>query len=220
MKILLAEDDLHIRQDIAKFLCEHDFLVDEVDNGRDAWFRGDTETYAAIILDLGLPDMDGMDILRQWREQQSLTPVLVLTARGNWDERVRGIDAGADDYLVKPFRMEELLARLRSIIRRSGGQAASVIHVNELTIDTRFKQVTKADKPISLSRMEFLCLHYLALHANRVVSRQELTEQLYAQDFERDSNSVEVLVGRLRRKLGRDQIETRRGFGYLISTER
>jgi len=216
MRILLAEDDPLIARNLREALESNGYLVDCEANGEDIWFMGDTEDYAAVILDLGLPMMDGLSILKRWRENGRKHPVLILTARGDWAERVEGIDAGADDYLAKPFRMEELLARLRAIIRRTAGQASSLITAGPVRIDTRHHTVSVEGRPVDLTPMELRCLTYLVTQAGRVVSRMELTDQLYAQDFERDSNSVEVLVGRLRKKLGTDLIQTKRGFGYVL----
>jgi len=187
-----------------------------VADGESAWYQGGTETYAAVILDLGLPGMDGLSVLKRWRAAGEDFPVLILTARGDWNERVDGIDAGADDYLAKPFQMEELLARLRAVLRRSAGQASSVLQLGAVTLDSRQMRVSVQGRPLSLSPQEYRLVSYLMLHAGRVVSQLELTEQLYAQDFERDSNAIEVLVGRVRKKLGVDLIKTRRGFGYII----
>ncbi len=218
MRILLVEDDDKTAETVSAALTAAGYLVDHVAEGKAAWFKGDTEPYAAIILDLGLPGMDGLSILRKWRQAGQSFPVLILTARGDWNERVEGIDAGADDYLPKPFQMQELLARLRAIVRRSTGQPAPVITINPVSLDTRQMRVSVGDVPIHLSPQEYRLLSYLMHHAGRVVSQLELTEQLYVQDFERDSNAVEVLVGRVRKKLGIDLIKTRRGFGYVIDT--
>lgn len=216
MRILLVEDDPVISRNVGDALARNGYLVERADNGKDAWFLGDTEEYAAIILDLGLPVMDGLSVLKRWRENGQRLPVLVLTARGDWSERVEGIDAGADDYLAKPFQMEELLARLRAIIRRAAGQASSVIVVGDIRIDTRHQAVSVSGQSVTLTPMEMRCLTYLATQDGRVVSQMELTDQLYAQDFERESNSVEVLIGRLRKKLGSKFIKTKRGFGYVL----
>ena len=218
MRILLVEDDDKTAQAVSAALSAAGYLVDHVAEGEAAWFKGDTEPYAAIVLDLGLPGMDGLSILKKWRQAGQSFPVLILTARGDWNERVEGIDAGADDYLPKPFQMQELLARLRAIVRRSAGQASSIITIDRVSLDTRQMRVTVDDVPIHLSPQEYRLVSYLMHHAGRVVSQLELTEQLYAQDFERDSNAVEVLVGRVRKKLDIDLIETRRGFGYVIET--
>lgn len=216
MRVLLVEDDQRTAEAVTKSLTAAGYVVDHEADGEQAWFRGDTEPYAAVILDLGLPGMDGLSILKRWREAGQTVPVLILTARGNWNERVEGIDAGADDYLPKPFQIQELLARLRAIVRRAAGQATSVVTIGTVSLDARQMQVSVDGLPVHLSPQEYRLVSYLMHHAGRVVSQLELTEQLYAQDFERDSNAVEVLVGRVRRKLGVDLITTRRGFGYLI----
>jgi len=216
MRILLVEDDDRVAIGIVQSLDAAGFVVERVADGQEAWFRGDTETWSGVILDLGLPGMDGLSVLRRWRSAGQRFPVLILTARGDWHERVEGIDAGADDYLPKPFRMEELVARLRALVRRAAGQASAVLSIGALTLDTRRMQVSLDGVPIHLSPQEYRLVAYLMQHSGRVVSQLELTEQLYAQDFERDSNAVEVLVGRVRRKLGGGLIQTRRGFGYLI----
>ncbi|CAN7727854.1 response regulator transcription factor [Rhizobium sp. LjRoot98] len=217
MRVMLVEDDPLIARDVITHLERAGFVVVHEKDGESGWFTGDAEEFAAIVLDLGLPKMDGLSVLKRWRAEGRVTPVLILTARGNWQERVEGIDAGADDYLAKPFQMAELLARLRAIIRRSAGQASSTVMFGDITLDTRTKTVTRLGLPIDLTPLEYRCLVFLANNSERNVSQIELTEQLYAQDFERDSNSVEVLVGRLRRKLGRDVIATRRGYGYRIN---
>ncbi|AFL76271.1 response regulator transcription factor [Thiocystis violascens] len=220
MRILLVEDDERVAEGVNAALNAAGFVVDQTNDGEDAWFRGDTENYAAAILDLGLPGLDGLSVLRKWRAAGQRLPVLILTARGDWSERVEGIDAGADDYLPKPFRMEELIARLRALIRRAAGQASALLVHGRITLDTRRMAVSVDGTPIHLSPQEYRLVSYLMQHAGRVVSQLELTEQLYAQDFERDSNAVEVLVGRVRRKLGAELIETRRGFGYLVEPDR
>jgi DNA-binding response OmpR family regulator len=191
-------------------------VVETVANGEDAWFLGDTEDYGAVILDLGLPGMDGLAVLKRWRANGRHIPVLVLTARGSWAERVDGIDAGADDYLPKPFRMEELLARLRSIVRRSAGYGSSVMTAGEITLDERQMKVTRRGVPIALSPLEYRLIAHLLRNRGRVVSQQELDENVYGHGEEHDSNTLEVLVGRVRKKLGADVIKTRRGFGYLM----
>lgn len=216
MRILLIEDDTRIRQDVTAALEASGYVVDSEADGEEAWFLGDTESYAAAILDLGLPGMDGLTILKRWRAAGRNFPVLVLTARGAWTERVEGIDAGADDYLPKPFRMEELTARLRAIIRRSGGQANAVITVGEAELDTRQMRLSVGGLPINLSPQEYRLVAYLMLNKGRVVPQQELSEHLQSVHFERESNAVEVLVGRVRRKLPVALIETRRGFGYIV----
>lgn len=216
MRILVVEDDARICRDVAAALGAAGYVVDAESDGEQAWFRGDTEDYAAVVLDLGLPAMDGMSILKRWRENGRSFPVLVLTARASWSERVEGIDAGADDYLAKPFAMEELLARLRAVLRRSGGHAAPVMTVGSIKLDPRQMRVTRNGKAIPLSPQEYRLIAYLMHNAGRVVPQQELAEHLQADHYERDSNAVEVLVGRVRRKLGENSIRTRRGFGYIV----
>jgi DNA-binding response OmpR family regulator len=216
MRVLVVEDDRRIAADVARALEAAGYVVETVRDGEEAWFRGDTEDYAAIILDLGLPGMDGLAVLKRWRQNGRSTPVLILTARGSWAERVDGIDAGADDYLPKPFRVEELLARLRSIVRRSAGHASSVISVGDVTLDERQMKISVRGIPVTLSPLEYRLAAYLLLHRGRVVSQQELSENIYGQDDTHDSNAIEVLIGRVRKKLRPDLIETRRGFGYLV----
>lgn len=219
MRILLIEDDRRIREDLASALEAAGFVVDAVADGEEGWFQGDTESYGACVLDLGLPGMDGLAVLKRWREAGRDFPVLVLTARGTWSERVEGIDAGADDYLPKPFRMEEVLARLRAIIRRSSGHSSALIRVGEAELDTRQMRLAVRGVPVALSPQEYRLVAYLMLNRGRVVPQQELAEHLQADHFERESNAVEVLVGRVRRKLPAALIETRRGFGYLVPNE-
>lgn len=219
MRILLVEDEARIAADVSQALKAAGYVVDSVADGEVAWFQGDTEEYDAVVLDLGLPGMDGLSILKRWRANDRRFPILILSARGSWSERVDGIDAGADEYLPKPFHMEELLARLRAIIRRSTGQANAQLQVGALSLDPKQMRVTRDGQALNLSPQEYRLLSYLMHHAGRVVTQIELTEHLYAQDFERDSNAIEVLVGRVRRKLGAELIETRRGFGYVISSD-
>lgn len=219
MRLLLIEDDPLISRDIIAHLLKAGYVVEHARNGEDGWHRGDTEDFAAVVLDLGLPDMDGLAILKRWRSGGRQMPVIILTARGNWEERVEGIDAGADDYLAKPFRMAELIARLRAIIRRTAGQSNPVMSSGPVTIDTRSRQVERDGLPVDLTALEYRCLSILMLNRSRPVSQLELTEQLYAQDHERESNAIEVLINRLRRKLGHGAIVTRRGFGYQIAAD-
>ena len=191
-------------------------MVDEAANGRDAHFLGDTEAWDAVVLDLGLPELDGLSVLKRWRDAGRAMPVLILTARDNWNEKVAGIDAGADDYLTKPFHMEELLARLRALIRRAAGQAAPVLRAGGLVLDPRSGRVTLDGQTVTLTGHEYKVLEYLMHRPGAVVSRTELTEHIYAQDFDRDSNTIEVFIGRLRKKLPATTIETVRGLGYRL----
>lgn len=216
MRVLIVEDEERIAADVGDAVTAGGYVAEIARNGEDAWFKGGTENYAAIILDLGLPGLDGLTVLKRWRSEGIATPVLVLTARGAWSERVDGIDAGADDYLPKPFRMEELMARLRALLRRSAGRAEPVVTVGKVSLDPRTRHVTVGGIPVSLTPLEFRLLNFLFHHRGRVVSQSELSDNLYSHDSERDSNAIEALVGRLRRKLKADVIETRRGFGYIV----
>ncbi len=217
MRILLVEDEATLRAQLRLSLQEAGYAVDEADNGKDAHFLGDTESFDAVILDLGLPVLDGLTVLKRWRGNGKTMPVLILTARDNWHEKVAGIDAGADDYLTKPFHTEELLARLRALIRRASGLASPVLSCGELTLDTRSGRVTWQGKPVTLTSHEYKVLEYLLHRSGQIVSRTELTEHIYAQDFDRDSNTIEVFVGRLRKKLVPELIETVRGQGYRLN---
>jgi two-component system OmpR family response regulator len=216
MRLLLVEDDRRIASDVERALQAAGYVVETARDGEEAWFRGDTEDYGAVILDLGLPGMDGLAVLKRWRANGRTMPVLILTARGSWAERVDGIDAGADDYLPKPFRMEELLARLRSIVRRSAGHASSVVVAGDIELDERQMKVSVRGVPVTLSPLEYRLVAYLLRHRGRVVSQHELDENVYGHGEDHDSNALEVLVGRVRKKLGSDVIETRRGFGYMV----
>jgi len=216
MKVLVVEDEPRIAADISATLKSSGMTVDVVTDGEEAWFRGDTENYDAVVLDLGLPKLDGLTVLKRWRSAGHRLPVLILTARSVWTERVEGINAGADDYLVKPFEMEELVARLRALIRRSTGQASPVLQSGPLSLDTRQMKISLRGVPVALSPLEYRLLAFLMHHAGRVVAPTELAEHLYDFGNDRDPNAVEVIVARLRRKLGSDAIETRRGFGYLV----
>ena len=216
MRILLVEDDATLRAQLRTALVEAAYVVDEADNGRDAHFLGDTEPFDAVVLDLGLPQLDGLSVLRRWRDAGRTLPVLILTARDAWNEKVAGIDAGADDYLTKPFHMEELLARVRALIRRASGQASPVLRCGAVTLDTRSSRVTVDGQPVALTGHEYKVLDYLMHRPGTVVSRTELTEHIYAQDHDRDSNTIEVFVGRLRKKLPGELIETVRGLGYRL----
>lgn len=217
MRLLLVEDDARIAADLKSALASAGYVVDTADNGEDAWFLGDTQDYDLVVLDLGLPNMDGLAVLKRWRGGGRTMPVLILTARGSWAERVEGIDAGADDYLPKPFRMEEFLARTRAVIRRAAGHGAAVLEAGPVSLDTRQMRVTVDDVPVALSPLEYRLLAYLMHHRGRVVDAGELIDHLYGDNDAREANALEAVVTRLRRKLGADVIETRRGFGYVIA---
>ena len=218
MRLLVVEDDADLASQLTEALHDAGYAVDLTGDGEEAQFLGDTESYDAVVLDLGLPKVDGMTVLERWREGGRTMPVLILTARDRWSDKVAGFDAGADDYLAKPFRIEELLARLRALIRRSGGHASPVLECGPVRIDTRSSKVTLDGAPVKLTGQEYRMLDYLAHNAGKVISRTELTEHLYDQDFDRDSNIIEVFVGRLRRKLGAEVIETVRGLGYRMGS--
>ena len=216
MRILVVEDEPTLAAQLAEGVREAGYAVDVAHNGLDAHFMGDTESFDAVVLDLGLPQMDGITVLKKWRAAGRTMPVLILTARDNWHEKVAGIDAGADDYLTKPFHMEELLARLRALIRRAGGHASAELACGPVTLDTRNNRVTVEGRALTLTSHEYRVLAYLMHHAGEVVSRSDLVEHIYAQDFDRDSNTVEVFIGRLRKKLPSGLIETVRGMGYRL----
>jgi DNA-binding response OmpR family regulator len=219
MRALVVEDDPRIRRDLEAALGAAGFRVESATDGEQAWFRGDTEDYDLVVLDLGLPRMDGLAVLKRWRSAGREMPVLVLTARGAWTERVEGIDAGADDYLPKPFQMEELVARARGIVRRSAGRASPNLGVGALVIDGNRMNATLAGVPLALTALEYRLLAYLALHRDRVVAATELLEHLYGDDDARETNTLEALITRLRRKLGPGVVGTRRGFGYFLAIE-
>ncbi len=219
MRILIVEDEPILTRQLESALTDAGYAVDCAADGERADFLGSTEQYDAIVLDLGLPKIDGLTVLRRWRDAGIAVPVLVLTARDSWHEKVRGIDGGADDYVAKPFRMEEVLARLRALIRRASGQLSPELRCGAVVLDPRNARVTLDGTPVKLTGHEFRVLSYLMHHRGRVVSQSELTEHIYAQSFDRDSNTVEVFIGRLRRKLGSPLIETVRGLGYRIEGE-
>lgn len=216
MRILVVEDDPALRKQLTAALGESGYAVDQAADGEDGHFLGDTEPYDAVVLDLGLPKLDGLSVLKRWRTDGRTFPVLILTARERWQDKVEGIDAGADDYLTKPFRLEELLARVRALIRRSKGQASPELTCGPVHLDTRHGTVAVDGRAVALTANEFKVLSYLMHRPNEVVSQSELTEHIYAQDFDRDSNTIEVFIGRLRRKLGVDVVETVRGRGYRL----
>jgi two-component system OmpR family response regulator len=217
MRLLVVEDDPDLNRQLVSAFTDAGYVVDTAKDGEEGHFLGDTEPYDAIVLDLGLPVMDGVSVLEKWRRAGRKTPVLILTARDRWSDKVAGFDAGADDYVAKPFHMEEVLARIRALVRRSAGHASSEITCGPLMLDTKSARVTVDGKAVKLTSLEFRLLSYLMMHKGRVVSRTELVEHLYDQDFDRDSNTIEVFVGRLRKKLGVDVLRTIRGLGYCIS---
>jgi two-component system OmpR family response regulator len=216
MRVLVVEDEAFLARQLTAALRRAGYAVDHAADGERADHLGHDERYDAVVLDLGLPKVDGLTLLRRWREAGQAMPVLVLTARGSWHEKVQGIDGGADDYMAKPFRMEELLARLRALIRRSSGQSSPELRCGSLVLDPRSGRVTLEGAEVKLTGHEFRVLSYLMHHCQRVVSQSELTEHIYSQDFDRDSNTVEVFIARLRRKLGPAFIETVRSLGYRM----
>ncbi|QQM29215.1 response regulator transcription factor [Martelella lutilitoris] len=216
MRILLIEDDENLNRQLAQMLREADYVVDCAYDGVEGHFLGDTEPYDAVILDIGLPALDGVSILEKWRAAGRKMPVLILTARDRWSDKVAGIDAGADDYVTKPFHIEEVMARIRALIRRAAGHAASTISCGPIALDVKASKATLNGELLRLTSHEYRLLSYLMHHQGEVVSRTELTEHLYDQDFDRDSNTIEVFVGRLRKKIGPEWIETVRGLGYRM----
>lgn len=219
MRVLVVEDEPRIAADLRKTLERMLYAVDVAHDGEKAWFLGETEDYDAIVLDLGLPRLDGLSVLRRLRDAGIVTPILILTARDGWREKVEGINAGADDYLAKPFQMEELLARLGAITRRAAGHASSVIKAGRLEVDTRARSAMLDGRQLALSAMEYRLLAYLLLHRGQTLSQGELLEHLHAGDTDRDGNAIEALIARLRKKLGFPLIETHRGRGYCIPPE-
>ena len=215
MKVLVVEDEPAIAEDLTTALRNAGYVVDLAKDGEDGWFRASTETYDALVLDLGLPKLDGLSVLKRLRGEANVVPILVLTARGSWMQRVEGIDAGADDYLTKPFEMEEMLARVGALLRRTGRHTTPFLEVGSLRIDTRRMQALLNGRAVELSPLEFRLLRYLAHNRNRVVPQGELVEHVYGSD-QPESNAVEALVARLRRKIGPKLIETRRGYGYIM----
>jgi two-component system OmpR family response regulator len=216
MRVLVVEDDKNLNRQIKDALTEAGYAVDVAFDGEEGHFLGDTEPYDAVVLDIGLPQMDGLSVLEEWRRAGKTMPVLLLTARDRWSDKVQGIDAGADDYVAKPFHMEEILARIRALVRRAAGHASNEITAGPVRLDVRAGKVTVGGQAIKLTSHELRLLSYLMHHKGEVVSRTELTEHLYDQDFDRDSNTIEVFVGRLRKKLPEECIRTVRGLGYQI----
>jgi two-component system OmpR family response regulator len=219
VRLLVVEDDKDLNRQIVAALEQAGYAVDHAFDGEEGQFLGETEPYDAVVLDLGLPKVDGVSLLGAWRRAGRKMPVIILTARDRWSDKVQGFDAGADDYVTKPFHMEELLARVRALLRRATGHASSELVSGPVRLDTRSGRVTVEGQSVKLTSHEYRLLSYLMHHAGRIVSRGELTEHLYDQDFDRDSNTIEVFVGRLRKKLGVDVIETVRGLGYLVDTK-
>ncbi|HEY8595220.1 MAG TPA: response regulator transcription factor [Devosiaceae bacterium] len=217
MRILVVEDDENLNRQMKEALTDAGYVVDVTLDGEEGHYLGETEPYDAVILDIGLPRMDGLSVLEAWRREGRTMPVLLLTARDRWSDKVQGIDAGADDYVAKPFHMEEVLARVRALVRRAAGHASNEIVAGDVRLDVRAGKVTVGGQAIKLTSHEFRLLSYLMLHKGEVVSRTELTEHMYDQDFDRDSNTIEVFVGRLRKKLPEDCIQTVRGLGYQIA---
>ncbi len=216
MRILLVEDEPDIARQLKAALMDAGYVVDHAPDGEEGQFLGETEPYDAVVLDLGLPKVDGVSVLERWRRAGLATPVLILTARANWSDKVTGFDAGADEYLTKPFHTEELLARLRALLRRAAGHAQPQLSCGDLRLDPRAARASVNGEPLRLTSLEYRLLHYMIMHHERVISRTELVEHLYDQDFDRDSNTIEVFIGRLRKKIGSDRIETVRGLGYRL----
>lgn len=218
MRILVVEDDIDLNRQLCDALGNAGYVVDKAFDGEEGHFLGDTEPYDAVVLDIGLPQKDGISVLEEWRRANRLFPVLILTARDRWTDKVQGIDAGADDYVAKPFHMEEVLARIRALVRRSAGIASNEIEIGPVRLDTSGSKVTVDGMALKLTSHEYRLLSYMMHHKDKVISRTELTEHLYDQDFDRDSNTIEVFVGRLRKKLPKDFIETVRGLGYKVTS--
>ncbi|MGL6044692.1 MAG: response regulator transcription factor [Sandaracinobacteroides sp.] len=218
MRILIVEDEPNLARQLKQTLESAGYAVDRAGDGEEGQYLGETEAYDAVILDLGLPEVDGLTVLDRWRKSGRKMPVLVLTARDSWSDKVAGLDAGADDYLAKPFQSEELIARLRALIRRASGNASSELVAGQVRMDTRSGRVTLDGEPVKLTAQEYKLLSYLMHHKGKVVSRTELIEHIYDQDFDRDSNTIEVFITRIRKKLGADLITTIRGLGYSLES--
>ncbi|MGO4873081.1 MAG: response regulator transcription factor [Roseiarcus sp.] len=219
MRLLVVEDDRDLNRQVVAALEAAGYAVDRAFDGEEGWFLGDTEPYDAVVLDIGLPKRDGVSVLEAWRKDGRAMPVLILTARDRWSDKVQGFDAGADDYVAKPFHMEEVLARLRALLRRAAGHASSELVAGPVRLDARAGRVSVNGAAIKLTSHEYRLLSYLMHHSGRIVSRSEIVDHLYDQDFDRDSNTIEVFVGRLRKKLGVDVIQTARGLGYIVETD-
>ena len=219
MRVLVVEDDPDLSRQLITALTDAGYAVDSAADGEEGYFLGETEPYDVVVLDVGLPKIDGISVLEQWRRANRNMPVIILTARDRWSDKVAGMDAGADDYVAKPFHMEELLARIRAQVRRSAGHARAEIECGDLRLDTKTARITLNGQPIRLTSHEYRLLAYLMHHNGRVVSRTELVEHLYDQDFDRDSNTIEVFIGRLRKKIPSDMIKTVRGLGYRLSKD-
>jgi two-component system, OmpR family, response regulator len=217
VRLLVVEDDRDLNRQLVQALDQAGYAVDRAYDGEEGHFLGDTEPYDAVVLDIGLPKKDGITVLEEWRHAGRMMPVLILTARDRWSDKVQGFDAGADDYVAKPFHMEEVLARLRALLRRAAGHATNELTCGPVRLDTKAGRVVVDGAPVKLTSHEYRLLAYLMHHSGRVISRTEIVEHLYDQDFDRDSNTIEVFVGRLRKKLGVDVIQTVRGLGYLIA---
>jgi two-component system OmpR family response regulator len=217
MRVLVVEDDLVLAKQLTDELALAGYVVESATNGIDGEYLGEVEVYDAVVLDLGLPQMDGITVLKKWRAAGCTMPVLILTARNAWHEKVEGIDAGADDYLAKPFHMEELLARVRALIRRAAGHASAEIRCGLVVLDTRSGRVTLDGHTLALTSHELRVLSYLMYHKGEAVSRSDLIDHIYSQEFDRDSNTIEVFVARLRKKLPPGAIETIRGLGYRLT---
>lgn len=216
MRLLVVEDDKNLREQLASALGDAGYTVDTADNGEDGQFLGETEPYDLAILDLGLPKVDGLTVLKAWRKEGRTMPVLILSARDRWSEKVEGLDLGANDYVTKPFHMAELLARVRANVCRTTDHQSAVLEVGDLRLNAATGQVTVNGAPVKLTAYQYKVLDYLMHHAGRIVSRAELTEKIYSQDHERDSNTIEVFIGILRRKIGTDRIITEKGLGYRL----
>ncbi len=216
MRLLVVEDDAQVSRQVTATLKRAGYAVDTAEDGEQAWFLGSTEPYDAIILDLGLPGMDGLEVLRRWRKEAIKTPVLILTARDSWRDKVTGLREGADDYLGKPFELEELLARIEALVRRAAGHASPILQFGALKVDTSTARASLDDRLLDLTPLEYRALSYMMHHAGKVVSKTELSEHIYGHDFDADSNVIEVLINRLRKKLAPGVIRTRRGQGYQL----